>query len=420
MSRRRSKKDNNKWLTVVIVVLCVCALGFFIYAGSSSSENSSCGTREEDAERSGYCVTSSKDYDELVIVAGNTKNTPAPDLDFTQGELYDILGGVFYNAERGATPNISIISVAGSNHTIEYTANHKVAQNIIASNNELKKLGKELNKAIKTSPSESGADYLGAILEANNIISNTSKNPMILVVGSGYSDSGALNFASGEIFNLYWQNTNNITQTLSQNRQTKEGVLNEITIYWYNLGDTVAPQASLNVYKEDAKEIYKLALEYLGAGKISLNNYTGIPADATSVDSGYSVQQVYVDELKVGDTFNVNEDVGRFYPDKAVLINASEVKEKLASFSKHFNPNGSTKLKLTGYIAYCIDEGQLGLSRANTIKSILLELGIPENKVEAHGERGSPPESNNESYTCRSSLPETERRTVKIEVVKDE
>lgn len=142
MSRRRSKKDNNKWLTVVIVVLCVCALGFFIYAGSSSSENSSCGTREEDAERSGYCVTSSKDYDELVIVAGNTKNTPAPDLDFTQGELYDILGGVFYNAERGATPNISIISVAGSNHTIEYTANHKVAQNIIASNNELKNLAK--------------------------------------------------------------------------------------------------------------------------------------------------------------------------------------------------------------------------------------------------------------------------------------
>lgn len=62
----------------------------------------------------------------------------------------------------------------------------------------------------------------------------------------------------------------------------------------------------------------------------------------------------------------------------------------------------------------------MGLSRANTIKSILLELGIPENKVEAHGERGSPPESNNESYTCRSSLPETERRTVKIEVVKDE
>ncbi len=420
MSRRRSKKDNNKWLTVIIVVLCVCALGFFIYAGSSSGENSSCGTREEDTERSGYCLTTSKDYDELVIVTGNTQNTPAPDLDFTQGELYDILGGVFYNSERGATPNVSIVSAAGNNHIIEYTANHKVAQNIIASNNELKKLGKELNKAIKTLPSESGADYLGAILEANNIISNTSKNPIILVVGSGYSDSGALNFASDEIFNLYWQNADNIAQLLSQNRQTKEGALNQTAVYWYNLGDTVAPQASLNVYKEDTKEIYELALEYLGAGKISLNNYTGISSKATSVASEYSVQQIYIDELKVGDTFNVNEDIGRFYPDAATLINASEVKEKLVSFAKHFNPNGNTKLKLTGYIAYCIDEGQLGLSRANAIKNILMELGIPENKIETHGERGSPPESSNESYTCRSSLPETERRTVKIEVIKDE
>ena len=162
-----------------------------------------------------------------------------------------------------------------------------------------------------------------------------------------------------------------------------------------------------------------MALEYLGAREIKLNNYTGVTADAKSVPSEYSVQQTYVDELKIGDTFSVNENIGKFYPDKDVLINPNDVKDKLASFAKRFNPSGSIKLKLTGYIAFCVDEGQLGLSRAETIKRVLIELGIPEGKIETHGERGSPPESPNETYTCNSSLPETERRTVQIEVVKE-
>lgn len=404
----------------MIAIALVGAIAYFINSGTFSNGDSSCGSREEDTERSGYCVPLKSDFDELVIVTGNTQNTPAPDLDFTQGELYNLLGGVFYSAERNASPNISIVSASGSNHIIEYKAKYKVAQNIIASNNELKKLGKELNEAIKSSPLESGADYLGGILEANSLISNTAKNPLIIVVGSGYSDSGALNFASEEVMNHYWQNPDNIAYILSQNRRTKESMLNGTTVYWYNMGDVVAPQDNLNDYKEDLREIYELALDYLGAGsKSNLNNHSGNPADAKSVPSEYSVQQTYIHELKEGDTFSVNENIGRFYPDKNILINPNEVKEKLTSFAKRFNPKNNTKLKLTGYIAYCIDEGQLGLSRAETIKKVLIGLGIPENKIETHGERGSPPESSNESYTCRSSRPETERRTVLIEVVKD-
>lgn len=420
MSRRRRGKNNNTPIIAILVAtLFIGALVFLINSGSFSGGDSGCGSREEDTERSGYCVPTKSDYDELVIVTGNTQNTPAPDLDFTQGELYNILGGVFYNSERGSSPSVSIVSASGDNHTIDYKAKYKVAQNIIASNNELRKLGKELNEAIKSSPLEPGADYLGGILEANNLISNTANNPLIIVVGSGYNDSGALNFASDDILNLYWQNADNIESLLSQNRRTKEGILDGASVYWYNIGDVVAPQPNMNKYKEDLKGIYELALNYLGAERISLNNYTGVTASAKSVPSDYSVQQTYVDELKIGDVFSVNENIGRFYPDKDILINPAEVKEKLSSFAKRFNPASSTKLKLTGYIAFCVDEGQLGLSRAETIKGILMELGIPANKIETHGERGSPPESPNETYTCNSKLPETERRTVQIEVIKD-
>lgn len=421
MPRHRRGKTNSAPIVIsAVITIAVVILLILMGTGTFSifSSESSCGSREEDIDRNGYCLTTSTDFDELVIVTGNTQNSPAPNIDFTQGDLYNMLGGVFYGTDRGNAPNISIVSAAGNNHIIEYKHKYKVAQNITASNNELKKLGRELNSAIISSPSEAGADYIGAILEANNLFSSSAKNPAIIVVGSGYSDSGALNFAADEIFNKYWDDADNIADLLTQNHRTKEDALKGVTIYWYNLGEVVAPQANMNRYKTDAQGIYEIALNYLGARRLSLNNYTGITADAKSVASEYSVQQTYVDELKIGDTFSVNENIGRFYPDSDALINPAEVEEKLAPFAKRYNSNSQTKLKLTGYIAFCIDDGQLGLSRANTVRGILVKLGIPENKIETHGERGSPPENDRETYTCNSSLPETERRTVQIEVIK--
>lgn len=380
---------------------------------------SSCGKREVDTERSGYCLPNKDDFDELVIVTGNTQNSPAPKVDFAQGALLDLLAGVFYSSDRGKTPAISIVSAASDNRAIDFKPRFKVAKNVLASNNELKKLGNELNNTIVKSPSSAGADYLGAILEGRDLISDSAKNPLILVIGSGYSDTGALNFAFGEIFNQYWNSPDSIAAILSRDRRARADALNKVSVYWYNLGEVVSPQPNMNKYKRDLKEIYQLALTHLGVKKTDLSNYIGVTAETKSVASDYIVHQTYIDELKTGDVFNVNESVGRFYPDKSNLINQADVEEKLASFAKRFNKNTPNKLKITGYVAFCIDEGQLGLARANTIKGVLTRLNIPDNKIITHGERGSPPESAGESSTCNSKLPETERRTVKIEVVKE-
>lgn len=380
---------------------------------------SSCGKREVDTKRSGYCLPNKDDFDELVIVTGNTQNSPAPKVDFTKGDLYEILAGVFYSAERGKLPKISLISAASDNRAISYKAKFRVAKNVLASNNELKKLAQELNTAVLKAPSSAGADYVGAILEAQNLISSAAKNPLIVVIGSGYNDDGVLNFASGEIFNQYWRDPQVISTILNQHRRTRTPVLTDISLIWYNLGEVVSPQPNMNKYKRDLQEIYQLALEHLGAKKAELSNYTGIAAEAQAVKSDFSVQPVFVDELKVGDIFNVNESIGRFYPDRSDLINQSEVEQKLASFARRFNHQAPTRLKVTGYVAYCVDNGELSLARANTIKGVLTKLNIPDNKIITHGEKGSPPESAGESSTCNSKLPETERRTVKIEVVKE-
>ena len=208
MSRRSRRKNNLMsspmvWGGVILIGI-VALVALFNLLASSISNNSPCGDNGEDPDKPGYCLTSSKDFDELVVVTGNTQNSPEPNLDFSQGDLKKWLLGVFYNTEEDTNVNVPVISVSGDNRAIDHDNDFEPAKNLTASNNELKKLGKELNSAIKESPSDSGADYLGAIMEASRLFPSSAKNPLIIVVGSGLSDSGLLNFASEDFLKTYW------------------------------------------------------------------------------------------------------------------------------------------------------------------------------------------------------------------------
>ena len=421
MSRRKKKQDNKKkWVIGAIIAICVVGVGALLMNNIGGGD-SFCGDRGENEEKEGYCLTTKDDPDELIIVTGNTQNSPAPDLDFTKGDLKELLSGVFYNSERGDTADVHIVSAAKSSYTIEYKNKYSVKQNIRASNNELKKLSKELSGAIKESPSEAGADYLGAILKAKSLIDDSAKNPVIVVVGSGYSDSGVLNFASDDLIARYRSNSDDITNLVSNSKDIRKGMLNGVKIYWYNIGEVTSPQPNMSRYKEDTKEIYQVALKYLGVGDVKFYA-SDISADAKSVDSQYSVSPTYVDELKAGDIFKATERVAKFNPDQATLVNTDEAKENIKSFAKRFNADNGVKLRVIGYIAHCgYDNGELGLARAETIKNILVDFGIPKDKIETVGKAGMPPNdmNENEEYVCDSNLPDEEKRTVNIKVVKE-
>lgn len=416
---RRKSESQRKMLGVglAVVILAVLILGLAKSSFSFGAEG--CGTREIDPERSGYCLTNSRDFDELVVVVGNTQNSPKPELDFGDGELREILAGVFYNAERGDSPAISIVSAAGGNNVVEFTSKYKPAQNIRSSNGALRKLGNDLSRILETPATAAGADYLAGILEAANLISTSAKHPLILVVGSGYSDSGVLNFAQDDLFERYWQDEENILALLARDRSTQRPSLERVAVYWYNLGDTVAPQVNMNKYKDDTQTIYEMALTALGAKEINLRNYSGVKSDAAAVDSPYSVMPTFVEELEAGDSFNVNENVGQFEPDRDILVNETEAEKRLRNFAQRFNNNGELKMRLTGYVAYCLENENLGLARANTIKRVLTKLGVDEQKILIAGRRGSPPRHEKEEYTCDSDLPMTERRTVHIEIIEE-
>lgn len=402
------KKNNSPIIYILIAILAIFILKDKISFGGNSD---ACGDREVDPDRSGYCLVTPSDYDGLIIITGNTNNSPEPNLDFSSGELNSILSGIFYGDGQ-----VGVISAAGNNLEIPMTRNFSPKKNLNSSKNNLKKLAEQLNKNIKEQPKEAGANYFGAILKAQNEIKAKGyKKPIIVIVGSGYSDRGVLDFAHNDILGRYSQDEN-IEALIMGDKSVVSGSLNGATIKWYNAGVTAEPQNKIDDHNQAlTRQLYNDLFSYMGAtsdiiGDSGLTNYA-------SVESSLTVGQVYVQKLQKGDNFSVNEDVGRFKADSNELLNRDEVKDRLRGFASQFDNNSNLRLKLTGYIAYCAPGSNLGEIRAETIKQILIELGISGDKIDVYGMPGAP--SNDGGYTCESDLPETERRTVIIEVVGD-
>ncbi|MBR3052147.1 hypothetical protein IKG60_00815 [Candidatus Saccharibacteria bacterium] len=411
-------KTKNVIIASVIGIIAIVLLAIVI-SSFARPDAGLCRGQGEDPNHAGYCPISEESYDQLIIISGNTQNTPEPDLDFTEDEsAAEILSDVFYSSAQGTKPNISIISVSGDNHTIEFDKKSKyiTTGTIEASESNLKKLAKELNKAIKEPASSHGANYTGAIAEAKSLINPSSEHPAIIIVGSGLSDSGVLDFAHDDVIENYYDSPSSIVNTLEKNPSVVKNSLKGVSVIWYNLGNTVAPQPSMNEEKATLQNIYNSLFSYVGADEPEYL-YKEQSSNDKSVDSPYTVQPTFPSQVVVGDKISFNEYVGAFQPDKAVLINSDSAKQKLASFVRKLN-RGDKNLKLTGYIAICVDGATLGKERADAIKELLVSMGVDEKRISTYGEPGQPPvDGKNESYSCNRDIPDEEKRTVMIEVV---
>lgn len=417
MPKRSKKGSNGKLIAIIVCILAIFGISKLTSLSSTSSPTPSC---EEDPERKGYCLRSSNNYDAVAIVVGNTKNTPKPTLTLTS-EIKEVLSDVFYNTPTNGYMNVTVISVAGDNHSIDFKGRFAPASSLTISENNFKDMFNSLNKSLNQPANEDGADYLGGIIEAYRAIGSSAKNPAIIVIGSGYSDSGVLDFAKNAILDKYQSDPSSIPRLLANGRGTQEYSLSNASIFWYNIGKVAEPQKSMNKFIPDTKAIYASALDYLGATTTFID--ANIPtSNQSSLASEYYVTPTFATSLTIGDTFEVTENIGRFAPNVATLVTPKdEVKQTLKNFASKFQASKNIKLKVTGYIAICVDSDQLSKQRADVIKDILVELGIPADKIIVDGKAGAPPnKGSGKDFVCEdeSSLPDTERRTVKIEVIK--
>lgn len=324
---------------------------------------------------------------EMAIVLGNTQNTPKP-------QASEYISAAIENTllqHKGAevdklVDSIKIVSAVKHPEVIKLDATELKLRKIGNNGSNAKRAAKIDAQAIITklnslTPTESGANYLESILEAKN---NVAKDSKIIVIGSGLSDDGILNFSKKNIL------TNDESRKDAVQEVKKEygyTYLDGYTITFFGLGDTVAPQQPLsNKQKQIVRDIYRNAVTGMG-GNIDVDTKT-LVGDA--VQTSYLVGTT---DTGCGDINLVFDDDNlKFVSDKAVFKDPSAAKDSLGSIKTLWDSYGDViqLIQVDGYIAHYAGPDQLSQQRADLVKSSLVELGIPADKITSTGKGFGP------------------------------
>ncbi|MBO7720516.1 OmpA family protein [Candidatus Saccharibacteria bacterium] len=380
------KKPNNNIklviLGILVFLLLISGLGFIVYRQN-----------EEQCQKIGLrgslfsCKIDKKyEFASIAFVAGNTANSPVPVLTKTTKKFIQ-------NSINIEDSVVDIFSATPSHPRINYKEERQStnSQDDIAAMEEKADLRIEaVSKAIQTSPTESGAAYLEAVLRAGRSALNKATDfengkAAVIVIGSGLSDSGVLNFTNTEA-NLIDKSPSEIVETLKDNEIITEKELSGLTIYWSGLGETVAPQAELNdSMREKLQEIYTEVLEEAGA---RVRGFSPIESDELkSVETTYTVKTVQTQDSS-GNIWgkSIDEYSSLFFEGNSdKFAQESDPSAVITPYIEQMKRDDSIKAQIVGYVARlnCNSEPDhnLALNRANAVKQLMINAGIDESRI---------------------------------------
>lgn len=331
-----------------------------------------------------YVPPSSK---EIVIVLGNTKNTPLPKI--SQEVALAIEGTMLQHKgedKEELADSIKIVS-AVKNPRVVRLDSADINLKEIGKNSSNAKRSAAINvKAIeekigKLQPTDNGADYLEAILKARD---NAAQGSRIIVIGSGLSDNGDLNFSKSNIL------TNEESRQASMDKlREKYGsdYLETYIVDFYGLGDSVSPQEPLSSkQKTIVRDIYRSTIRSLG-GTADIHTST-LVGDA--VNTSFVVGTTDTGCGDIGLIFD--DDNLKFVSDQAVFSDPLAAKNSLASIRTIWDKYKDTiqLIQVDGYIAHYPGPDTLSQKRADLVKKVLVELGVPADKITATGKGFGP------------------------------
>lgn len=341
--------------------------------------------------------------DEIAIVIGNTQNTPAPSLS---GDVAETISSTMLTHKGEDTDvlvdSIKFISAIKQPAVIDLDGDVKLS-GISHNNSNAKRDAKRNITAIEKKlnnlpPRNNGANYLEAIMEAR---SNVKSGSRIIVIGSGLSDSGDLNFSK----------TNLLTSEEARKRTIQEvsekygsNYLEGYLVEFYGLGDTALPQEALsNIQKDIVRDLYKDIIRKLG-GTVTIS---------TRTQTGDAVATKYVvgtTDTGCGDIKLIFDDEDlKFLGDKATFIDEASALKALSSIYDIWDKQHDTieRIQIDGYTAHYPGADTLSQERADSVKDALVRLGISSDKLTATGKGYGPYET------------DAQNRTVKVNISRD-
>ncbi len=414
MARRRGRNSGNNNSLLFLIIIGILIYLLFPRLQLNQEQNKSQNQINETNLNTSNSENQTQ-YDIVAFVVGNTENSPAPEITDNKN-ISTTLENLFYSTEAGELPNIVLFSATAEPKTIEIEKKYFLGQaaNELASQSNFNDLLKGIEKAANSSPSCSGADYFAAINEALEYVKGYD-NPLIIVYGSGLSDIGVFNFAFDDLITDSGLEKEHVDAILSSDNRFANESYPNVTVNWYGVGQTVGRQPELKEWKKSVENTYKAIFEYFN---IVYKFYSiKVSSNTESVSSDYKVNITALPIIEENYELSLDERYLSFYPDTAQLQNQPEVEQLLKSVVEKLNKNKSVKIKLTGYQTVCGKTKTLSIQRAETIKSIMVNLGISADRITTDGVAG-PPDDRTEDPLCGSTGVAVEHRTVILETYK--
>lgn len=381
--------DLKPWLIGILGVAVAVSAVFGMINLNVNSAISRCENAGYSAPEKKMSVTTcefDEDYahDSVALVVGNVANSPAPTVT-DEVELY------LQNSYTDESQRFFAFSATPSGMKISTNNKKTKKSNNVGSfiRNSQKRLD-SLNKSIKQPPIEDGVDYFNNIIAAANAAKTSPKveNPLVIVIGSGLSDTQPLNFANSDLLH---SDPKQVIERLKSTGIISPNQFMGLKIMWSGLGITVAPQQPLDAQeRSNLRKIYQGIFEYMGANFVT--DDTVMAAD--SVDTDNKVQLTKVHGISGGVVvYKFGENSIGFMPDSAKITDISKANAALSGVLESYKKCHSVKVTVEGYQARpdgkITATSPLSQSRADAVKSILVSMGINSQAVTAIGKGSS-------------------------------
>lgn len=339
--------------------------------------------------------------DKIAIVIGNTRNTPSPEisqkisqkiestlLQHRGSDEYDLLNSIKIISSIKNPVVIDLESIG-----VKFK---EIGNNDSNASRSSKYNIKELqDKIVALQPSDNGANYFESILLARD---NIEKGSTIIVIGSGLSDSGELNFSKTDILTNE-QSRKDIIKKLRKVYTSEE--LKGYNVEFFGLGDSAPPQTPLSSkQKSTVRVLYSDLIKSLG-GNVIMHTDT---LKGEPVPTDYVVGTT---DTGCGDIGLVYDDDSlKFYPDKPILIDESSAKNTLTNVKQIYDKytDNIQKIMVDGYVAHYGGQPNLSQLRSDTIKNVLVNLGVPESKVLSSGKGYGPYQSDKQNRMVKITI----------------
>lgn len=330
--------------------------------------------------------------DTIALVIGNTQNSPQVKLSDNVAELVtDTMSQHGGDDAETLASSIVLVEASGVPTVVDVDPDSlkAIGQNSANARTQLNDNIETINDQIAdVRPDNNGANYLEAVITASN---NVSQGANVVVIGSGLSDQGDLNFAGTNILT-----DEEARQDAVDNVVNKYGnqALIGYNVVFYGLGDTADPQAPLsNCQKQIVRDIYSDVVTGLG-GRVTIGRGT---MSGQAVETSYTVNTTDTGCGNVEMTFD--DDQIKFNPDKTTFVDEAAVREALQRTKDFYDQYSESieSIQIDGYTAHYTSKVEnLSQARADAVRQLLIDMGLPPEKLVATGQGYGPFEYNDD------------------------